>query len=145
MKRLIFLSLLALPLLFVSCDGETPSEPATPSDASFDVATEGLATNTVQISGTCANGVTGRIVYIVVPAGTTNNFPCPGGSAIFDASSVTAFRVGFSNLDPAPAGDCVNDYPYFWKAEFPARTKCTVNGRDAGGKPLAKAVMKYVK
>jgi hypothetical protein len=29
--------------------------------------------------------------------------------------------------------------------EIPARDKCTVNGRNANGKPIAKATMRYVK
>ena len=145
MKRQLFLPLLALPLLFLSCDNEIPTEPAADADALFDVTTEGLVTNTVQITGTCSSGVTGKIVYVTVPSGATNYFPCPGGSATFDASTVTAFRVGFTDLNPAPIADCANGYPYFYATDFQERTKCTVNGRDVGGKPLAKAVMKYVK
>jgi len=145
MKRLLFLPLLALPLLFLNCDSEALNEPATPADAAFDITAQGLVTNTVQIAGTCSQGVTGQIVYVLSPSGITDHFDCPGGSAAFEGFAVNGFRVGFVGLNPAPSDDCVNGYPYFFATDFPTRTKCTVNGRDVGGKPLAKAVMRYVK
>ena len=145
MKRLLFIPLLALPLLFANCDGETPTEPATVTDASFDVTAQGLTTNTIQVKGWCASGYTGGVRFDINPIGT-QTIDCPGGSFTVDATVATAMWVDYYDFNPAVPTDCTTSIRYSVRdGEVPAKDKCTVNGRNASGKPIAKTTMKYVK
>jgi hypothetical protein len=145
MDRLLLFPALAVGcLLFWSCDGETPTEPA--SDASFGVTAEGLVTNTFQVKASCASGYTGTIRYEVAPYGATFGIDCPGGTALVDAAGVTGFRLDYYDFNPAVGSGCQTQIFYTLAAgDFPVRDKCTVNGRLMNGKPIAKATIKYVK
>jgi hypothetical protein len=149
MKRrllLLALAVLGVTLLALSaCDADQPTDPATTTDASFEVTTEGLVTNTFQLKATCGHGVTGSVRYIILPGGATAAFTCPGGTTTVAAAGVTGFKVDFINLIPAPSVPCGQVTYSVAGGDIPVRTKCTVNGRDVGGKPLAKMVIKYVK
>ena len=143
MKRLLVLPLLALPLLFVSCDRETATEPATPSDASFDVTTLGLTTNTLEFKGWCASGYTG---YIRFSTPGTQSVECPGGSFTKSAIGVNSITVDYFNFDPAVPASCTVQRVYsIALGAVPARSKCTVNGFNANGKPIARMSIRYVK
>lgn len=131
------LTLLALPFLALACND---TEQPTPLAPSFDVVTEGLVSNTIQVQAKCANGVTGVMRYIIAPSGDTFGIGC-GITHTFDATGVTGVTQDFDGIVGAP--DC--GQVFLPVGDFPTRTKCTVNGRDVGGKPLATFTAKYVK
>lgn len=147
-KRLLFLPLLALPLLFASCDGETqsPIEPVTPQ---FDVTAQGLATNTVQVQLRCARGVTGSATVIV-----QHN---PFGDYSFymncDTNRVDQETFG-GNPGAVESFKVVDqDWSFFgcgsWKpsllyVDVPGTQKCYV-GTEQKGKAYLTIKVKYIK
>jgi hypothetical protein len=98
----IRLALLAVPFLALACNDAEQATLLEPPAIAADVTTEGLVTQCIQVTLTCAKNVTsGWVYYRVTPNGADESLNCVA--------------------------------------------KCTVNGRDVGGKGLAKLVAKYVK
>ena len=148
---------LGIPLVLVAvmwlsgCDQgqETlPTAPAT-NPAGFDVSVEGIVTSTFSLKATCQKGVTGYVTVFYAPSGqpSVNEYCSDGGGwePTVDATGMTGFTVRFLSIQPAPAEDCGQVFYSVSGGDIPVRTKCTVNGRDVGGKPLAKMEIKYVK
>lgn len=148
MKRLLFLPLLALSLLILSCDAvtETPSEPVTPQ---FDLTAQGLTTNTVQAELRCANGVTGSV---------TVNVHSPGGTYSFSPLSCTGTtkRQHTFGFNPGDVDyfwltneswsfvSCGSWKPSLYYVDIPAAKKCYV-GTEEKGKAYLTVKVKYIK
>ena len=142
------LALLAVPFLALAC---TDAEQATllePPAISADV----LITNFVLSHVECAIGQTGFVRYIVeVSSGGVDKertFPCPQtrrpNDQIEDLTAfgvVEGFTVIFENIDNLPSACATVTHDI---ADVPFKTKCTVNGLEANGKPLGSVAFKYV-
>lgn len=145
------LAFLLVPLMFASgCDHTTPTAPINANEVTaFDVTTAGLVTGTFSLKATCQNGVTGYVYVFYQPSGSPalNQYCAAGGgwADTVEAAGITGFRVGFTNIAPAPLVACGQQFYSVSGGDIPVRTKCTVNGLDVGGKPLAKMEIKYVK
>ncbi len=131
---------LGLALLASACMDSEPLAPPEPALAKV--------TNTFQVTGACAPGVTGTIRYVVTPSGATLPLQCPAESRIHAVTGeftldVTGLRADFFFVDGVPE-DCRNLDDFFPIAEFPFSTTCTVNGRDEPGKPLAVFSARFV-
>lgn len=132
-SRLALLTVLVLACSDV--DGTGLVEP------SADVTTEALVTNTIKVEGKCMQGVSGVMRYRIMPAGTAFGIGCPGAAHTFDATGVTGVHQDFDGIVGSPGCGAL----FLSVTDFPTRTKCTVNGRDVGGKPLATFTARYVK
>lgn len=145
MKKLLLLPILALPLLFLGCDGETPTEPATPQ---FDVTAEGAATNTVQVKLRCAKGVTGSVTVKV---------ESPGGDYPFYMNCVTnpidehtfGFNPGDVDLfwltsQSWSFGSCGSFKPSTLYNDIPGAQKC-YEGMDQKGKAYLTVRVRYIR
>jgi hypothetical protein len=148
MKRLLLIPFLALPLLFVSCDGqtETPTDPVTPQ---FDVTAQGLATNTVQIQLRCARGVTGSVtVKLQHSAFGESSHPMncitkPVDQVLFGGNpgSVETYSIADQNWS---FGSCGSWKPSLLFQDVPGTRKCYV-GTQEKGKGYLTIKVKYIK
>lgn len=140
----IRLALLAVPFLALACSDAEQATLLEPPAIAADVTTEGLVTQCLQVTLTCARNVTsGWVYYQIQPSGTTSNNNCVdgGGTRIhYQSVAQQGVEVRF-DITGAPIS-CEEE---LYHLGIPVRTKCTVNGRDVGGKGLAKLVAKYVK
>lgn len=140
----IRLALLAVPFLALACSDAEQATLLEPPAIAADVTTEGLVTQCIQVTFTCAKNVTsGWVEYRISPNGPTTPFAlnCEVGRRIHEhLSPQLGVFVEFDIIGaPTSCGTKTYHHP------LPVRTKCTVNGRDAGGKGLGKLVAKYVK
>lgn len=139
----IRLALLAVPFLALACNDAEQATLLEPPAIAADVTTEGLVTQCIQVTFTCAKNVTsGWVYYRLTPNGVDESFNCVdgGGRRIHNLGPQNGITVEFDILG-APASCEIFTYHH----PLPVRTKCTVNGRDVGGKGLGKLVAKYVK
>ena len=148
MKRLLFLPLLVLPLLFLSCDAvsEPPSEPVTPQ---FDVTSKALTTNTVQAELRCANGVTGSVSVKVNSPGGTYTFPALSCTGTTKRQHTFGFNPGDADyywLDNQTwsFGSCGSWGPSLYFTDIPTTRKCYV-GLEEKGKTYLVIKVKYIK
>jgi len=136
MKRLLFLPLLALPLLVLSCE-QTPTEPAVPDDGATDaqmaVIQSAPATGMVKAKLRCSHGVTGWMrVQMHRPSedvATSPNTIVNCGETVkitlWETHEGTRSWVRFHDIQRFGAGDydCPSPTTYFQET-IPSKNQC---------------------
>lgn len=138
----------------IGCGGDSTTDPADATDnvgvasvtahPAADVTTNALVTNTLEFEARCSSLATGTVRPVVHLGGGGLDvvvLDCPADTRTYPAEGVTGAHVAYGFL----VGASCDLSETFAVEDFPSRSKCTVNGTDVGGRPLATVTMRYVK